>query len=109
MSFLPGKRRRYACLGVKRHKCYLWRMLHKDGMAPSTFGQISTKAWEYFTSMILLDKAFEFLLLCNNGEWKLREWLMRSYLSWHCNRFNEDADSPEKGKAHISHTVSYIV
>ncbi|KAF8268128.1 hypothetical protein EI94DRAFT_1700465 [Lactarius quietus] len=77
---------------MSRKARMLWRTLHEDGMAPQTFGQISMKAWEYYSAMMLADKAFEFLLLCDNGEWKLREWSTRSYPSWHRNRFNKDAD-----------------
>ena len=57
---------------------------------PQTFGQISGKAWEYFSQMLLVDKIHKFLLLCNNGEWKLREWCMQSYPSWHHHRFALD-------------------
>lgn len=77
---------------MSRKARMLWRTLHEDGLAPSTFGQISMKAWEYFASMILSDKTFDFLLLCEDGEWKLREWSTRSYPSWHRNRFNKDGD-----------------
>jgi hypothetical protein len=73
----------------------LWRTLDEDGMVPPTFGQISQKAWEFFSLMILADEAHEFLLLCDDGEWKLWEWSTRSYPLWHCNRFNQalkDAD-----------------
>lgn len=52
--------------------------------------------------MILSDKTFGFLLLCDDGEWKLREWSTRSYPSWHRNRFNKDADADTiKGEASI--------
>ncbi|KAH8981809.1 hypothetical protein EDB92DRAFT_2118026 [Lactarius akahatsu] len=47
--------------------------LDKNGLAPETFGKISAKAWDYFSRTILADKAHEFLLLCVDGEWKLRE------------------------------------
>jgi hypothetical protein len=55
------------------------------------------KAWEYFSSFMLSDKVFKFLLFCNDREWKLREWSTRYYPSWHCNRFNKDMDK-ELGK-----------
>jgi hypothetical protein len=87
---------------MSRKAWMLWRTLHEDSLVPSTFGQISMKAWEYFASMILSDKAFEFLLMCDDGEWKLREWSTRSYPSWHRNQFNKDADDDLiKGEAHI--------
>ena len=56
---------------MSRKARMLWRMLDSDGMAPQTFSQISMRAWEYFSSMMLADEAFDFLLLCDDGEWKL--------------------------------------
>ena len=49
----------------------LWRLLNSDGLAPQSFGQISMRAWEYYSSVILADEAFDFLLLCDDGKWKL--------------------------------------
>ncbi|KAH9007894.1 hypothetical protein EDB85DRAFT_2165131 [Lactarius pseudohatsudake] len=72
---------------MSRKACMLWAALDEDGMAPATFGGISMKAWEYFSRMMLTDEAHDFLLLCDDGEWKLWEWSTRSYPSWHCNRF----------------------
>ena len=77
---------------MSRKARMLWRTLDYDGMAPQTFGQISMRAWEYFSSMMLAEEAFDFLLLCDNGEWKLREWSTRSYPLWHCNRLSKDTD-----------------
>ena len=71
----------------------LWRALDIDGMALPTFGQISMLAWEYYSLMMLADEALDFLLLCNDGKWKLREWSTQSYPSWHCNRLTKDTDS----------------
>ena len=94
------------------HKaCMLWRMLHKDGMALQTFGQISMKAWEYYSIMMLADNAFNFLLLCNDSKWKLWEWSTRSYPSWHCNRFNKDTDNiPQTSKSefHLPHVTTQL-
>jgi hypothetical protein len=73
--------------------CMIWQTLDEDGMAPIMFSQISLKAWEYYSHTILADKAFEFLLFCDDREWKLREWSMRSYPSWHCNQFNQTEDN----------------
>ena len=84
---------------MSRKARMLWRTLEEDGMAPMTFSQISHRAWEYYSTLMLADKAYNFLLLCNDGEWKLREWSTRSYPSWHRNRFNKDADDPDKGRA----------
>jgi hypothetical protein len=83
----------------------LWQTLDTDGMAPQMFSQILLKAWEYFSSLMLVDKLFDFLLLCNDREWKLREWLTRLYLSWHCNQFNIGPDNAQ-GKSKY-HTLDY--
>ena len=74
----------------------LWRTLDEEDLAPQTFGQISTKSWEYFSRLMLVDKAHDFLLLCDDGEWKLKEWCTRSYPSWHRNRFNQDDKDADK-------------
>ena len=64
---------------MSRKARMIWRSLDSDSMAPQTFGQISMQAWEYYSSTMLVDEAFEFLLFCDDGEWKLREWSTRSY------------------------------
>ncbi|KAI9445606.1 hypothetical protein BJY52DRAFT_1228833 [Lactarius psammicola] len=64
----------------------LWRTLDKNGLAPETFGKILKNAWDYFSQTMLADKAHEFLLLCDDGEWKLREWSTKSYPSWYRNK-----------------------
>jgi hypothetical protein len=87
----------------------IWRTLDEDGMAPVTFGQISLKVWEYFSHTILADEAFEYLLFCDDREWKLREWCMRSYPSWHCNRFNltdDDATGSKTTSESINQTTT---
>ena len=85
---------------MSRKARMLWRTLDKDNMAPPTFGQISAKAWEYFSRIMLADEAYDFLLLCDDGEWKLWEWCTRSYPSWHRNRNNEpDTDAQKNGKS----------
>ena len=92
---------------MSRKARMLWRMLDADGMAPLTFGQISYKAWEYYSSIMLADKLFDFLLLCDDGEWKLREWSSKSYPSWHRHRFNKDPDDDQaKGMFNILTTAS---
>jgi ketosteroid isomerase-like protein len=94
---------------MSRKARMLWRTLDEDGMAPQTFGQISMKAWEYFSRTMLADGAHEFLLFCDDGEWKLREWSTRSYPSWHRNRFSqEDEDvTQDESKAILFNTISY--
>ncbi|KAH9170881.1 hypothetical protein EDB89DRAFT_2071341 [Lactarius sanguifluus] len=67
------------------------------------------KAWEYYSRMMLADEAHDFLLLCDDGEWKLWEWSTRSYPSWHRNRFAVTKDAtktPEKGSTQEPGTES---
>ncbi|KAI9435026.1 hypothetical protein BJY52DRAFT_1197793 [Lactarius psammicola] len=71
---------------MSRKARMLWRTLDKNGLAPETFGKISKKAWDYFSRTILADHTHEFLLLCDDGEWKLREWSTKSYPSWYRNK-----------------------
>lgn len=59
-----------------------WEELHMKGMAPEMFGKITKVTWEfYWYSMAALPK-FDFILLCEYGEWKLRKWSVNSYFSW---------------------------
>ena len=51
------------------HKVHtLWRTLDEEDLAPQMFGQILTTSWEYFSKLMLVDKAHDFLLLCDDGE-----------------------------------------
>lgn len=93
---------------MSRKARMLWRSLDSDNMAPPTFGQISMRAWEYYSSVMLSDEAFDFLLLCDDGEWKLREWSTRSYPSWYRNRFTKDADDEmDSGESFPLFTIIY--
>ena len=80
----------------------LWRTLDINGMAPQMFGQLSMQAWKYHSSMMLVDEAFDFVLLCDNGEWKLMEWSTRSYPLWYHNKFTRNVDNEiEKGESFL--------
>ena len=86
---------------MSRKARMLWRTLDEDGLAPPTFGQMMPKAFEYFSRMMLADEAHNFLLLCDDGEWKLREWSTRLYPSWHRNRIDQseaEKDAEGNGK-----------
>ena len=92
---------------MSRKARMIWRSLDSDSMAPQTFGQISMRAWEYYSSTMLVDEAFEFLLFCDDGEWKLREWSTRSYPSWYRNRLIKDVDDElEKDKSFLYSLLS---
>ncbi|KAH9033073.1 hypothetical protein EDB85DRAFT_1890359 [Lactarius pseudohatsudake] len=108
---------------MSRKARMLWRTLDKNGLAPETFSKIENRAWDYFSQTILADKAHEFLLLCDDREWKLREWSTKSYpscsdedkndlckqalddpklicMNSHDNSQDEDDDDPSEGEPH---------
>lgn len=60
----------------------VWESLKKRGMAPKMFGKITSEAWEFLTRVVLPLPEYEFLLYCEDGEWKLREWCKDNYSSW---------------------------
>ena len=60
----------------------VWVSLQRRKMAPQTFGMISSEAWEFLARAVLPLQEFEFLLYCNNGQWKLKEWCKDNYSSW---------------------------
>ena len=60
----------------------VWESLDRRGMAPQTFGKISSEAWEFIARMVLPLPEFQFLLYCSDGEWKLKEWCKTNYSSW---------------------------
>lgn len=63
----------------------LWIALKDEGRAPKTFSKMSSSAWEFFSHMLLSDPDHAFLRLCDDGEWKLREWATQNYSSWTLN------------------------
>jgi len=60
----------------------LWITLDKKNLAPKTFCGMSKPAWDYFSRSLLKDPKLEFLLLCDDAEWKLRLWSIKAYSSW---------------------------
>ncbi|KAH9063603.1 hypothetical protein EDB87DRAFT_1681257 [Lactarius vividus] len=86
---------------MSRKARMLWRTLDKSGLALETFGKIENRAWDYFSRTILADKAHDFLLLCDDGEWKLREWSTKSYPSWYRNRHLPVTPKTEKNSTNL--------
>ena len=64
----------------------VWESLAKRGMAPPTFGRLSSEAWEFLARVVLPLPEFEFLLCCHDAQWKLKEWCKNNYSSWTHNR-----------------------
>jgi len=63
-----------------------WQSLHKQKMAPKMFSKISMEAWEFIAHSILPNPKLEFLLYCDDRQWKLKEWCKQNYSSWTCNQ-----------------------
>ncbi|KAH9024732.1 hypothetical protein EDB85DRAFT_2180100 [Lactarius pseudohatsudake] len=60
----------------------LWISLDRRKLAPPTFGGITAPAWDYYSRTLLNDPKLEFLLLCDDTEWKLRLWSTKAYSCW---------------------------
>ncbi|KAH9069387.1 hypothetical protein EDB83DRAFT_2518516 [Lactarius deliciosus] len=60
----------------------IWWELDDVGLAPPTFGQMTKIAWDFFWRCMVAYPEFQFLLLCKGGEWKLRQWSIKSYSGW---------------------------
>ncbi|KAH9039920.1 hypothetical protein EDB84DRAFT_1020222 [Lactarius hengduanensis] len=71
----------------------IWEALDERGLAPTTFDNISEIAWDFYARIMLNDPEFFFLQLCDDGQWKLKEWSNSSYSSWYDNRGQEKAES----------------
>ena len=59
-----------------------WETLFGHGYAPKTWGQISSVTWEFYAQSMLNKPGLEFLHLCDDGQWKLREWTQLNYSGW---------------------------
>ena len=55
---------------------------HNRGMDPPQYGKMSSKALKFVARLILPEPEFEFLLYCDDGHWKLKEWCRLSYSLW---------------------------
>ncbi|KAI9445310.1 hypothetical protein H4582DRAFT_908008 [Lactarius indigo] len=64
----------------------IWEALDERGLAPTTFDNISEIAWDFYARIMLNDPEFFFLQLCDDGQWKLKEWSNSAYSSWYDNR-----------------------
>lgn len=60
----------------------LWQSLRALGFAPKTWGKITSIAWEYYARSMLSEPGLEFLRLCDDGQWKLKEWTQLNYSPW---------------------------
>ncbi|KAH9013990.1 hypothetical protein EDB84DRAFT_1530940, partial [Lactarius hengduanensis] len=53
-------------------------------------------AWDLYARAMLTDPEFDFLLLCDDATWKLREWTIQNYSSWAGNRGIRPKNTGEK-------------
>ena len=59
-----------------------WMVLHEKRRAPSKWRSMAGDSYDFYLRTMVTDPDFQFLLLCNDREWKLDEWSKRSYSSW---------------------------
>lgn len=64
----------------------VWDFLLSKKLAPTTFSKMSWNAWDLYARAMLTDPEFDFLLLCDDAQWKLREWSTQNYSGWAGNR-----------------------
>jgi hypothetical protein len=64
----------------------VWEALLDKKMAPVSFCKMSCEAWDFYARSVLNDPGLEFLLYCDDMQWKLREWSIQNYSSWTFNR-----------------------
>ncbi|KAH9047776.1 hypothetical protein EDB84DRAFT_1575085 [Lactarius hengduanensis] len=74
----------------------VWDFLHSKKMAPPQFGKMEWPAWDLYARAMLTDPEFDFLLLCDDATWKLREWTIQNYSSWAGNRGIRPKNTGEK-------------
>lgn len=60
----------------------VWEALLDKKMAPATFAKMSSAAWDFYARSVLNEPGLEFLLYCDDAQWKLREWSTQNYSSW---------------------------
>lgn len=64
----------------------VWETLLANDLAPKTWGKLTSTAWDYYARVMLNEPGLEFLQLCDDGQWKLKEWSQRNYSGWAGNR-----------------------
>jgi DNA-directed RNA polymerase delta subunit len=60
----------------------IWETLLSRNLTPPAVGKFTKHAWDYYARLILSNPKFDFLLLCDDSEWKLREWAQKNYSGW---------------------------
>ncbi|KAH9009745.1 hypothetical protein EDB83DRAFT_2583229 [Lactarius deliciosus] len=79
----------------------VWDFLLEKKMATPQFCKLGWSARDLYTRAMLTDPEFNFLLLCDDATWKLREWSIQNYPGWAGNRglrpknTDENADKNE--------------
>jgi hypothetical protein len=75
-----------ALLALSQKARAVWETLHTNKLAPVSWGRISSVAWDFYARTMLNQPGLEFLRLCDDGQWKLKEWSQRNYSGWAGNR-----------------------
>ncbi|KAF8274537.1 hypothetical protein EI94DRAFT_1696058 [Lactarius quietus] len=82
----------------------IWISLEKKGMVLKTFTQMTKPAWDYYAWSLLNDPKLDFLLLCNDSEWKLKLRSIKAYSCWSGNhgvRNKKAKDDKESGNVDL--------
>ncbi|KAH8981089.1 hypothetical protein EDB86DRAFT_3087377 [Lactarius hatsudake] len=69
----------------------IWLELDDVGLAPPSFCKMTKIAFDFFWCSILTYPEFQFLLLCEDGKWKLQQWSIKSYSNWALNNSVREA------------------
>ncbi|KAH8978325.1 hypothetical protein EDB86DRAFT_2994571 [Lactarius hatsudake] len=64
----------------------VWDFLLEKKMATPQYCKLGWSARDLYTRAMLTDPEFNFLLLCDDATWKLREWSIQNYPGWAGNR-----------------------
>jgi hypothetical protein len=87
-----------ALLALSQKARGVWETLLYHKMAPRSWGRLSSTAWDFYARTMLKEPGLEFLRLCNDGQWKLKEWSQRNYSGWAGNKGLRPVGTGKKNK-----------
>ncbi|KAF8256971.1 hypothetical protein EI94DRAFT_1819549 [Lactarius quietus] len=74
----------------------VWTTLISYNQAPKTWGILLSVGWEFYARNMLNTRGLEFLRLCDDGQWKLKEWSKHHYSGWALNNGLREPRPPKK-------------
>ncbi|KAF8256582.1 hypothetical protein EI94DRAFT_1764992 [Lactarius quietus] len=74
----------------------VWTTLISYNQAPKTWGKLSSIGWEFYARTMLNIQGLEILRLCDDGQWKLKEWSKHHYSGWALNNGIREPRPPKK-------------